>query len=70
VSADLAPYGFAEGEYMRGCRDCGQVFLGDKRARRCPPCAEKMWASKEEAAKRVVVKRARRLESRFEGEGW
>ncbi|MGU3476918.1 hypothetical protein [Methylobacterium sp. D48H] len=39
--ADLIPFGWAPGKYMGGCRDCHEVFTGDKRSRRCRACAVK-----------------------------
>ena len=32
-------YGYAPGGYLVVCPDCHQQFMGDKRARRCLPCA-------------------------------
>lgn len=34
--------GYAPGNYQCKCRECKQVFIGDKRAFQCEPCAEKM----------------------------
>jgi len=33
--------GFAYGSYMCKCSECGEDFMGDKRATTCRPCAEK-----------------------------
>ncbi|SFU50280.1 MULTISPECIES: hypothetical protein [unclassified Methylobacterium] len=39
--ADLIPFGWAPGKYIGGCRDCHEVFTGDKWSRRCRACAVK-----------------------------
>lgn len=42
--ADLIPFGWAPGNYwFRACRDCGDEYTGDKRCRRCRPCAVKAF---------------------------
>lgn len=38
---DLRDAGYAPGNYTFKCIDCEQEAVGDKRARRCLPCAEK-----------------------------
>ena len=42
--------GFAPGDYVGRCRECGKHFLGDKRAWHCEPCAVPMhdrWVAAE-----------------------
>lgn len=43
---DLLDAGYAPGNYTFTCIDCEQEAIGDKRARRCLPCAEKRVVSK------------------------
>lgn len=38
---DLLDAGYAPGNYTFKCMDCGCEAVGDKRARRCQPCAQK-----------------------------
>ncbi|MCJ2040963.1 hypothetical protein MKK55_18710 [Methylobacterium sp. J-059] len=38
---DLRGHGWAPGGYLGHCQDCVEVFVGDKRCRRCRPCAIK-----------------------------
>lgn len=33
--------GYAPGHYTCKCVDCKELFIGDKRAVQCEPCAEK-----------------------------
>lgn len=33
--------GYAPGNYLCRCVDCRKVFIGDKRAVQCEPCATK-----------------------------
>lgn len=40
----LKPYGYAPGGYMSRCRECGATPTMDKRAWRCRPCAEAVYA--------------------------
>lgn len=41
----LKRFGYAPGDYMNLCSDCGETVTGvDKRAQRCRPCAEKRYA--------------------------
>ncbi len=41
----LKPYGYAPGNYMSRCLDCGATPVMDKRALRCRPCAERAYAT-------------------------
>jgi DNA-directed RNA polymerase subunit RPC12/RpoP len=34
--------GYAPGNYQNKCCTCGELFIGDKRAVQCEPCATKM----------------------------
>lgn len=43
-------FGFAPGFYLGPCTDCKEKFLGDKRSRRCEPCAELREAAELSAA--------------------
>lgn len=43
---DLLDAGYAPGNYTFKCMDCGYEAVGDKRARRCLPCAEKRVVSR------------------------
>jgi hypothetical protein len=37
---ELVPWGYAPGDYMNKCHDCGDTYLDmDKRAMRCERCA-------------------------------
>lgn len=42
---DFVGFGYAPGNYMRNCRDCGQQSEGSKRSFRCKPCAMKAKAA-------------------------
>jgi len=40
VAVDMRPWGWAPGNYMGHCRDCGEQWMdGDKRAWCCERCA-------------------------------
>ncbi len=42
----LKSYGYAPGNYMSRCYSCAKILPGlDKRAIRCRPCAEKLYAN-------------------------
>jgi len=36
----LKDFGFAEGDYYNKCYNCGEMFIGDKRAFNCSACAK------------------------------
>jgi hypothetical protein len=36
------PWGYVMGDYQCECKDCGEIFVGHKRAWRCKTCADKM----------------------------
>lgn len=43
TSDDFLEYRYAAGDYFNKCWNCGDQFIGDKRAHSCRPCAEKEW---------------------------
>lgn len=45
----LKHYGYAPGNYMSRCSDCGQTPAMDKRATRCRPCAEAAFGKAQQA---------------------
>lgn len=45
----LKHYGYAPGNYMSRCSDCGQTPVMDKRATRCRPCAETAFGKAQQA---------------------
>ena len=50
--------GFAPGDYVGRCRECGKHFFGDKRAWHCEPCAVPMhdrWVAAEKTPGSVAV---------------
>ena len=43
ADADLRPFHYAPGTYECPCWECGGAFIGDKDARTCRTCAEKLF---------------------------
>ena len=47
----LMAYGYAPGNYMSRCHQCGETPVMDKRAITCRACAEKLYAAAISATK-------------------